>query len=274
VGVLLKLHADACVTPEIVARLETYGLRTVGHLARVGEPALRRQFGPVGGVLAAAATGRDVRPLQPTPPPDVTSARLRMGSGAPPDRVLAALAPFARQVAARLRQQGRRAGTLRLGLRWECGCTQGARLSLRQPTDDPMVLAQEVLRLLLPLLRTHAVCAEGEAAHSQTLDGLVLALGDFVPVLPAQATFWRTRAQRLAAAGSTAEALARRHGRPLLLQLEAARPDAIFEEERYLARVLSAAGSARATRRGRVAARSSAALADPWSAVPQRLHWW
>jgi hypothetical protein len=289
VRALPQLRAEERVTPEIVARLEGYGLRTLGHLTRVGEPALRRQFGMAGALLAAAAVGRDVGPLQPIPLPDEACARLRLGSGAPPDRVLAALAPFARRVAARLRQQGRQTRTLRVGLRWECGCTQHARLSLRQPTDDPTVLAQEVRRLVLPMLRTHGERAEGqrtegEAAHPQALDGLQLALGDFAPALPVQATFWRTRAQQLAAAGVTAEALARQHGRPLLLQLQAARPAAIFEEQCHRLIAFSESAPASAARLGqhsrsgrdRVAARSRAALglADPWAAVPQRLHWW
>ncbi|MGH2484498.1 MAG: hypothetical protein ACRDHE_00665, partial [Ktedonobacterales bacterium] len=48
VNALAALHGHERVTLEVVERLQRYGLRTLGHLARLGEPALRRQFGKAG----------------------------------------------------------------------------------------------------------------------------------------------------------------------------------------------------------------------------------
>lgn len=283
VTALLRLEPTCCVPPEIVARLERYGLRTLGQLARLGEVALRRQFGAMGSFLAAVAAGRDERPLQPTPLPPALHARLGVGFGTAPERVLAALDPFAAHVAARLRQHGWQARALRLRVRWECGCTERTRLSLRAHTADGAMLARELYRLLVPLLRAHAERAASAAAddrlHTLTLDGLWVSVSDFAPIVPDQATFWRTRDQRQAAAHLAAETLARRHGRSLLLRLEAARPAAIFDEECYRFADLPDAhlvGVATPRREPFVAQSASApaAQADPWQAVPLRLHWW
>ena len=51
VSALLSLAGPEWVTTDVVARLERYGLRTLGQLARLGELTLRRQFGAVGGTL-------------------------------------------------------------------------------------------------------------------------------------------------------------------------------------------------------------------------------
>lgn len=264
------------VTPEIVERLERYGLRTLGDLARLSEPALRRQFGAVGGFLAAVAAGRDVRPLQPTPAPVEWRTRLRLGSGVAPERILAALVPFSEWVAARLRREGRQTRRLRVRLRWECGCARSAQLSLRQHTRDAALLAQELRRLVAPLLLAHGAGATAGAAHTQALDGFWIALGDLAPVVPCQATFWRTHEQRLTAARQVADTLARRHGRPLVLHAEPAQPAAVFDEERRQLVALSAAASThppmQTPRPG--AAQLGPAPAGPWQTVPQRLHWW
>ena len=279
VSALLRLYPSDRVTSEIVERLERYGLRTLGHLARLDEPALRRQFGAVGRFLAAVAAGRDEQPLHPTPLPPEYRARLRLGSAAAPDRVLAALELFTEWIAAQLRCQGRQTRRLRVRVRWECGCAHGARLSLRQHTNDSALLARELRRLLMPLLRAHREHAHSTGSHAQTLDGLWLALGDFAPVVPCQATFWRTRDQRLAAMQLVADALTQRHGRPLLLHWEPVEAAAIFTEERHRLSAFTASESARADPSGHhwVASQSGAvpaAPADPWQAVPQRLHWW
>jgi hypothetical protein len=264
------------ITPEIVERLERYGLRRLGDLARLSEPALRRQFGAAGGFLAAVAAGRDERPLQPTPPPVEWRARLRLGSAAAPERVLAALEPFGAWMAARLRREGRQTRRLRVRLRWECGCAQHAHLSLREHTHDAALLTQELCRLVAALLVAHGLLATGDGAHTQALDGLWIALGDFAPVFPSQASFWRTREQQLAAARLVADTLARRHGRPLLLHTEPAQPAAVYHEERLQLAALPAAERTRAPRqaRRRDATRLSVVPDGPWQTVPQRLHWW
>lgn len=279
--ILLRLAAAGPdgVTPEIVERLEHYGLRTLGDLARLSEPALRRQFGAAGGFLATVAAGRDERPLQPTPPPVEWRARLRLGSTIAPERALAALEPFSAWMAARLRREGRQTRRLRVRLRWECGCAQSAHLSLRQHTRDAALLAQELRRLVAPLLVAHTAHgprATDDGAHTPPLDGLWIAFGDFAPVVPCQATFWRTQEQRLTAVRLVADTLARRHGRMLLLHTESAQSAAVFDEDRHQLATLPATAQMRPSRqqRRRDTAQLSVVSAGPWQTVPQRLHWW
>ncbi len=133
------------ITPEISERLQRYGLRTLGHLAHIGDLALRRQFGAtVGSALAAVAQGWDLRPFCPTPPPTELRIRVSFASSASPDAALARLHRVAACASAQLRMQGRRARTLRVVVRHEWGMLATARRTLRGYTDSPTVLAQEL----------------------------------------------------------------------------------------------------------------------------------
>src|SRR5262249_56536535 len=73
VGLLPRLQPSGAILPlpsELVGRLRRYGVHTLGHGARVGELALRRQFGERAGRLLAAMTrGGDVRAVTGTTAP-------------------------------------------------------------------------------------------------------------------------------------------------------------------------------------------------------------
>src|SRR5215468_2503639 len=97
----LRLAVPLAITPELVATLEGYGVRTLAQLARLAEEQLRRQFGArLGTILAAMARGEDPLPLQPAPAPRRLHFRLRLISPIASDRLLLGLAPFAAEVAA------------------------------------------------------------------------------------------------------------------------------------------------------------------------------
>jgi hypothetical protein len=320
VAALLHLHPRGLLTPEVVARLQRYGLRTLGHIARLDELALRRQFGVAGSFLAGLAQGRDARPLCPTPPPAELRIRARFAAPVAPEELLAALPHLAERAADRLRLQGRQARSLRLAVRWESGAVQRSRLTLRQYIDSMTVLASELRRMasvVMPcqpavkaapegLAAAQSACADSDA-NSETIghdrvEELWLTLADFAPAVPAQATFWRTRAQQVAAIEQVAETLARRHRRPLLFRTRLATPAAIFSEERYrftppdaaLLDAIEFVGMAdvdvadlRASRMrprrlpqadvsdmSRVGDFSDVDAGDAWRDVPQRVHWW
>lgn len=259
------------ISPAVVERLQSYGLRTLGQVGRLGELALRRQFGArIGAVLAALATGHDPRPLSPTPPPASLRVRLRVPAGAlESEQVPAVLAHFAGQVARHLRELGRHARTLQLVICWETGARQQAAHTFQQPTSDPVLLLDALRRLLVPRLAPH-----------DAITSLHLTLLDFAPVTPEQATFWRTHAQRRAALEAVAGTLTRRHGKPLLLAPRLTEPDAVFPEERYalthglsdLALADTEAAPARADSHQPVPC--SDGPWDVWHDVPRRLHWW
>jgi hypothetical protein len=220
VAVLLQLHPQGRVPPEIVERLQQYGLHTLGHLARLGERALCRQYGDVGTFLARVAAGQDTQPLHPTPRPARYGVHLRFGSAARPEQVLTTLGRLSGRVATRLQQQGRQARRLGVRVRWETGGVERTRLSLRRHTNDPAVIAQELRRLLLPLLGAPAIPAADEAndagrrpwapgdagengenkeyegVHPRSVEELRIILGDFLPGCAQQAMFWQTDEQR------------------------------------------------------------------------------
>ena len=264
VALLPQLCFADAVTPAVVARLHGYGLRTLGHVARVGELALRRQFGAhVGSILAALATGRDPRPLSPTPPPASLRVRLRVPGGAvAPERLPAVLAHVAGQVARHLCAMGRHAGTLQVAVCWETGARQQVAHTLRQPTSDPALLRDALLRLLLPLL-----------APGVAITDVHLTLLDLAPVAPEQAAFWRTHTQRLAAIGEMADTLTRRHGKPLLLAPQLIAPDAVFSEERH-ALIARGTETLPSTLSPAAPAVPAPSPRDAWQTVPHRLHWW
>lgn len=308
VAILTRFHSVGLVAPEVIERLQRYGLRTFGQVARLGELALRRQFGAAtGAMLAALARGRDLCPLQPTPRPERLCCRFRFATAASSDQVLAALPSFARRVATHLHQNGTQARVLVLSLHWASGAKQHLRHTLRWHTDDAGILARELRGLLLSTLQVrHPRGNQGSqdadargpmdlrSAH-HGVDELRLTLGDFAPPQPRQITFWQTRKQRVAAAHEVAAALARRHGRSLVLSVREAEPAAIFPEERHR---LHALLEPPATATGTEAKRRLAALRhpappqgrqgghqaqegrgapdphDPWRHVPHRLHWW
>ncbi len=270
---LPALHPAGVVTHETAARLEGYGLRTLGQVARLGEDALRRQFGDrLGATLAAVAAGHDPRPLVPTSQPAALRCRLTFTAaahGASPQRVLAALVPAAERIARRLAAEGRQTRRLRLALTWQAGGVSAGQVRLRTPTADARQLAQRLSDLCGTLLLAGAESVIGPDAEGAGADGVhpgareaimaragspsaaaaaaaaslapvtqlieraLVEVGDLVPLAPEQAVFWQTRARRWAAIDQVAETLARRFGRPRLVRARCATPDAIFPAERY-----------------------------------------
>ena len=234
---------------QAVSWLEDYGVRTVGHLARLtrlDDDVLRRQFGArLGTMLAAIARGEDLQPLQPTPAPLALRFRLRLTSAVTPDHLLQGLASFACEVASKLARRGLHGHTLELRLRWEGGSTANAeddaeRIStitrtrtLTQPLSGGRVLAETLERMLAPLFQARAHAhAHAHESIPDAIEDLHLTISHLTPRYPAQHAFWPQRARRVAATQELADLLARRHGKPLLLQSVLTAPDAIFDQNR------------------------------------------
>ena len=283
VTALAALHPRDRLTPEVVERLQRYGLRTLGHLARLGEPALRRQFGRAGAYLAAVAAGRDEWPLQTTARSPRQHFRLRFPAGAASlERVLAILPRFARRVMACLRRRQRAGRTLQLSVRRENGRLGHMRLTLRQPTADARTLAQELRRMLDAVLPASSRGERDAGWESEqggaAIEELRLTVGDFALAVPEQMTLWRTQAQRRVVVETVADTLARRHGRPLVLAADLAAPAAVFAEDRYRFSALSTPAEEHARLSGASQKRAGALIREtgdtPWRQVPQRLHWW
>ncbi|MFI5276709.1 MAG: hypothetical protein ACHQ1E_05535 [Ktedonobacterales bacterium] len=281
------------VTPELVARLRHFGLRTLGQVVQLharDPQALRRQFGAAAGErLAALAQGVDLYPLQSSPAPARVAVRLRFSAGVTPDQALAVLPRLAAGLARRLDASEWRGRALRLGVIWESGAETRARRRLARPLYQPGELTQAAHALLSAIFAPSAPEPSGWVGAQ--VAALSLSLGDLSARLPAQqSVLFDTAAARSAAAEAAeaparltrialevAEPLARRYGTPALYRLTTPQPDAILPEERARLVGLTSAqptqgeqpSRARSAPRQRHAAE---ALHDPAHA-PQP-HWW
>jgi hypothetical protein len=291
------------VTPELVARLRHFGLRTLGQVAQLharDPQALRRQFGAAAGErLAALAQGVDLYPLQSSPAPARVAVRLRFSAGVTPDQALAALPRLAAGLARRLDASAWRGRALRLGVIWESGAETRARRRLARPLSQPGELTQAAHALLSAILAPSAPSAlsaapEPVGSAGAQVAALSLSLGDLSARLPAQqSALFDTVAARSAAAEATeaqarltrialevAEPLARRYGTPALYRLTTPQPDAILPEERARLVGLTSAQPTQGEQSSRAVRAKSAprqrhaaeTLHDPAHA-PQP-HWW
>jgi len=302
------------ITAEVIARLQRYGLQTLGQVARLDRrdpQALRRQFGgAVGACLATLAQGGALRPLRPTPMPASVSARLRCSSGFTLNQAFTALPTLAERLAQQLTAKGRQGRDLRLRVVWESGGDVQGQRRLARPLCQPREIAQVAHSLLTALLATPdaTVVTAGDARACDAVGAVLVAftvtLGDLSaqpPVQPSplfatpdahlaqgeqqeeqQAKRLEHRLERIAR--EVAEPLARRYGAPALYRLTTSQPDAILPEERaQLVRLTVAQREQRqlpATARtpGRAPGRACAprALEDgvAGGVRPPQPHWW
>jgi hypothetical protein len=273
---------------QAVSWLEDYGVRTLAHLTRLDDNFLRRQFGTrLGALLATIARGEDLQPLQPTLAPLALRFRLRLTSPVTPDRLLLGLAPFACEVASKLARRGLHGHTLELRLCWEGGSTSDTAgnsqgnaednserittitRTLPQPLSGSRVLAETLERMLAPLFQARA------HAH-EAIEDVRLTISHLTPRYPAQHAFWPQRARRLSATHELADVLARRHGKPLLLQSVLIAPDAIFDQDRSRLTPLHTAVADVAEGPGHPArpAADVADMDDDAEVFPHGIHWW
>lgn len=287
--VTLLSHLLPCgaITPEIVARLRRYGLHTLGHVATLAEGTLCQQFGRAGAELAALANGCDPHPFYPTPPPAQLRFSIRFPTATPASRVLAFVPAWTQQIAATLESANLAVRELCLVIGWERCPRVAVRMVLRQHTYDPATLLDAVRKLLVPLLLQHAATSSQAPDAVAFLDTMRLTLLDLAPAIPRQGAFWQQRAQRQAALVPVADALARRHGRALVLCARRVASEAIFPEERYCLRTVECISDE--TLSARLRASASVATSSPvvppvtvraplhspgWEDIPHRLHWW
>ena len=117
-----------------------------------------------------------------------------------------------------------------------------------------------------------------DAIHD-AIEDVHLTVSRLTPRYPAQHPFWPQRARRLAATQEIADVLARRHGKPLLLQSVLTAPDAIFDQDRSRLTPLHAdvADMADVAEGLGHPARPAADVADATDAsdeIPHGIHWW
>ncbi|MCP4907181.1 MAG: DNA polymerase IV [bacterium] len=149
------------VGPVAGARLEGFGYRTIGDLARADPETLRAQLGDWGESIRHLARGEDLREVEPHREA-VSLSEENTFERDVSDRVLleATILTHAEAVARRLRRQGLLARTVvlkwRLGRRMKKGArgyqARTRQLTLAEPTDDGEVVSRVARSLLADAL--------------------------------------------------------------------------------------------------------------------------
>lgn len=129
-------------------RLRSLGIETIGELAEWPEEELVRAFGDAGRHLYRGARGIDMAPVQTVRERRSISQERTFGRDEGGRRVLErTLLAMSENVAARLREQGLVAETVRLKLRTPAFVTYTRQASLAQATDQGQVIYATALQL-------------------------------------------------------------------------------------------------------------------------------
>jgi DNA polymerase IV len=118
IAALCALYLPLPITAETALRLRRAGIRTLGHLARLEELTLRRQFGAVGTILAALARGDAPTPFRSTPQEPTLRFRTRFSTALGVEQTLHRLPGLVLEIATRLHALNQTTGTLTLTVRY------------------------------------------------------------------------------------------------------------------------------------------------------------
>ena len=245
---LLQQTPDATAIGSLasmVAALETSGIRTLGQLGRLPMEALSRRFGADGGLLAALASGSDLRPLRRVEEAPWLGARLRFEPPLAAPHLAAALVPLAERLALTLTERELAVGKVALLIESDAGKRMQVLRRLTHPLGTTRALLEVATRLLAGMLADAAPNSDADTLPDALLPGegeryvaLRLRVGGLHPATAEQRRLWvaeqqqvgSERIERLAAA-----LRALRGGKYAddLLRADQHAPDAVLPEERY-----------------------------------------
>ena len=137
------------VGPKTAARLETYGIKTIGDIARRPEADLVRWFGENGRDLIRRARGIDESPVVNEHEAKSVSQELTFARDVRDDRALAnTLRELSAEVGRHLRKAGLAGVTVKLKLRWPDFTTLTRQITLPRSTDQDEEIYTTALALL------------------------------------------------------------------------------------------------------------------------------
>jgi DNA polymerase-4 len=175
------------VGPITAAKLRERGIRTVGHVARLGEAALISMLGPASARhLSALAHNRDPRPVQVGRRRRSMGAQHALGrSRRTPAEVEAVLAGLVDRVTKRMRKAGRAGRTVTLRLRFDDFSRATRSHTLPRATAHTQTILDAARRLLtvaLPMIEQQGITLVGVAVANFDRHGyeqLILPLDQF-----------------------------------------------------------------------------------------------
>lgn len=158
------------VGPHTAQKLREMNIYTIGDLALTEPDVLLRRLGKAGTALQAYARGMDYTPVMRE---DMSGPLKSVGNSTTPakdmqteDDVRCVLSSLCQQVAARLREQGMKAGSLTLSVRTPQLVTSSAQLQFPSPTtltddlfEQAMLLFDQRFSALLPLRSIGVSCS-------------------------------------------------------------------------------------------------------------------
>lgn len=131
------------VGPKTAERLRSFGIETIGDLARRSESDLVYMFGKHGGELSQRAHGIDNRPVEPEHDTKSISRETTFTRDVTDlDYLRRTIRQLAEGVGWRARKAGLRGNTVRVKIRWSDFTTLTRQLALPQPTDDDAEIEQ------------------------------------------------------------------------------------------------------------------------------------
>jgi DNA polymerase IV len=140
------------IGPKTAARLASMGMHTIGELAGLPDPVLKRLFGRLGTELGRHARGIDDRPVVVEHTVKSISQEITFDRDINNRSMLEdTLWTLAEQVGQRLRAEGYCGTTIRLKLRWSDFTTPTRQLTLNQSTDVDDVIYDVALELFKSL---------------------------------------------------------------------------------------------------------------------------
>lgn len=215
------------IDPDTRRRLHRLGLRTLGDVARLPEPALVSQFGRAGRRLWRLAAGRAAEPVVGRRDPEPVTAALTFFTPVGDHAML--LQAVTRLVTRALRdprRTGWRVQVVRLRAALERGASWLAEVTLKDPTAD-------AARIVAPLRTRLEQAPPAGAVERLAVEFVAFAPGTAELQLFARDAAAAARAGRRRALRAAAEEIRARFRRPLLYHVIEVQPWSRLPERRY-----------------------------------------
>lgn len=145
----LPLSAMSGIGEVAQQRLQSFGLHTLGEVARADESMLAQVFGKNARMMRERCLGSERSPVRPDDSVKSVSAELSFDTSlSTRSGIERAIATMAAKVCRRLRKKELKAGTITLKLRYEDLKIRTAQMRLPAPTDDEFLVADRLCRLI------------------------------------------------------------------------------------------------------------------------------